>query len=96
METTGCCQQNKKTPFTEYSLVKAGSSIIKHFVDPTYNAFVEKDVKEERLKACNSCSELEEFLGKKRCKICLCFVEAKSSLVDQDCPYPNGSKWPRT
>jgi hypothetical protein len=73
--------------------VKAGASVIKHFTDPTYNAFVEKEVKEERLKSCNSCSEAEEFFSKKRCKICLCFVEAKASLVDQDCPHPKGSKW---
>ena len=90
-----CCPEKEKKPFTEYSLVKAGASIIKHFTDPTYDAFVEEDIKKERLKSCENCEELTEFFGKKQCKICSCFVNAKASLVDQDCPHPNGSKWQR-
>ena len=88
-----CCNEKYKGPFTKYSIVQAGQSLIKHFVDPTYNAFSSEEDKNKRLKACNSCENSEEFLGKKRCKICLCFTEAKASLVDQTCPHPNGDKW---
>jgi len=91
----GCDCQDEKTnkPFTEYSLMKAGKSIIKHFTDPTYDAFSSPELKAERLKKCESCDMREEFFGKNRCKICLCFLEAKASLVDQDCPHPEGSRW---
>lgn len=88
-----CCNNNKKTPFTEHSLINAGASVIKHFTDPTYNAFVNDEVQQERLKICGSCEELESFISMKRCKVCLCFLDAKTKLVDQDCPHPNGSKW---
>lgn len=89
---SNCCP-NKKTPFTEHSLIDAGKSLIKHFTDPTYNAFVDEETKNNRIKACESCENLDEFFGKKRCKICLCFIDAKASLKDQDCPHINGSKW---
>ena len=91
-----CCPYNPdKVPFTEYSIVKAGTSLIKHFTSPTYNAFVEEAVKNKRIEVCNSCEELGEFFGKQQCKICKCFIKAKASLSDQDCPHPQGSKWPR-
>jgi hypothetical protein len=89
-----CCEENKKSkPFTQYSIVEAGKSVIRHFVDPTYNAFAEEDEKNTRIKTCNSCENMEVFFGKKRCKVCLCFIEAKASLIDQTCPHPNGDKW---
>jgi hypothetical protein len=88
-----CQNENNSKPFTEYSIVKASKSIIKHFTDPSYNAFVSDEVKAERLKKCEDCDLRDEFFGKKRCSVCLCFLEAKSSLVDQDCPHPQGSKW---
>jgi len=90
-----CCERQEKKPFTKYSIVEAGKSIIKHFVDPTYNAFVDEDTKKTRVKACSSCENKEEFFGKSRCKICLCFIEAKASLVEQTCPHPKGDKWLR-
>ena len=49
--------------------------------------------KYERINECLNCDKIEDFLGKKRCQVCLCFIEAKASLIDQDCPHPNGSKW---
>jgi hypothetical protein len=89
-----CCEENKKSkPFTQYSIVEAGKSVIRHFVDPTYNAFIEEEEKNTRIKTCNSCENMEVFLSKKRCKVCLCFIEAKASLTDQTCPHPNGDKW---
>jgi protein-arginine kinase activator protein McsA len=91
-----CCEEKKFQPFTQHSLLNAGVSVIKHILDPNYNAFVEKEIKDERLKACNSCEMNEMFLGKKRCKVCSCFTDAKSSLLDQDCPHPGGSKWQRS
>ena len=89
----GCCNDNK-TYLTD-SLIQAGKSIIKHFTDPKYDAFVSSEIKEERLKICDSCEEQEMFLGKRRCKICLCFLEAKASLTDQTCPNPTGNRWLR-
>jgi hypothetical protein len=91
-----CCEdKNKKKPFTQFSIVEAGTSVIRHFVDPTYNAFADKDIKNKRIKTCDSCENIEEFFSKKRCKICLCFIEAKASLIDQTCPHPEGDRWLR-
>jgi len=89
-----CCPERDKKPFTEYSLVKAGKSVIKHFTDSTYNAFVPEEVKLERLKVCSECEMEREVFGLKNCKACDCFLEAKASLVEMDCEHPEGSKWP--
>ena len=86
-----CCEH--KEPFTKYSIVEAGTSIIKHFVDPSYNAFSAPEEKKRRIEICLICDNKEKFLGKKRCKICLCFIEPKASLEDQFCPHPNGNRW---
>lgn len=87
-----CCNKNKKN-FTDYSIVKAGKSIIKHYTDPAYNAFSEKEEKKRRMEICLECEMVENFLGKKRCKVCLCFIDPKTSLVDQTCPHPKNDKW---
>lgn len=87
-----CCGKKGK-PTTEHSLVKAGKSVIRHFTDPNYNAFSSDEEKKKRLKACGSCDKQETFMGKNRCQVCLCFVDAKASLVDQTCPHPNGNRW---
>jgi hypothetical protein len=87
-----CCQETKNKPFTEHSLVKAGKSLVRHFVDPSYDAFSGEDEKTKRLKACNSCEKLTDFMGKKQCSLCACFVEPKASLIDQECPHPE-NKW---
>ena len=89
-----CCPEREKKPFTEYSLVKAGKSIIKHFSDETYDAFVSQDLKAERLKVCSGCQHQTEVFGLKKCKACSCFLDAKASLVEMDCEHPEGSKWP--
>jgi hypothetical protein len=89
-----CCGNKKRTePFTQYSIIDAGKSVIRHFVDSKYDAFSPEDEKNKRVKACESCENMELFFGKKRCKICLCFIEAKASLIDQTCPHPKGNKW---
>lgn len=89
-----CCGENKKSkPFTQYSIIDAGKSVLRHFVDPTYDAFTVEEEKNKRIKACDSCENMELFFSKKRCKICLCFIEAKASLIDQTCPHPKGDKW---
>jgi hypothetical protein len=59
------CEDDKK-PFTKFSLVNAGISVIKHFTDSTYNAFADEEIKKKRLDACNSCENLTEFLGKRQ------------------------------
>ncbi len=89
-----CCPEREKKPFTEYSLVKAGKSIIKHFSDETYDAFVGQELKEERLKVCSGCEFQTEVFGLKNCKACSCFLDAKASLIEMDCEHPEGSKWP--
>ncbi len=89
----GCCGQPDKKPFTKYSLLKAGASVIRNYTDPTYNAFSSDEVKDDRLKACKDCDMLGEFFGKKQCTVCKCFVEPKAALIDQVCPHPTGSKW---
>lgn len=85
--------RNKKT-FVQKSIVKAGISIIKHFTNQEYDAFVTPEQKAARLAACENCELLRKKWGANRCGICKCFVEAKSSLKDQTCPHPKGSKWP--
>lgn len=87
-----CCGENKGT-FTKYSLLQAGASVIRHFLDPTYDAFSPPEIKQTRLEACQKCEMLGEFFGKKQCSVCKCFVEPKSALIDQKCPHPQGSKW---
>jgi hypothetical protein len=89
-----CCPERDKKPFTEYSLVKAGKSVIKHFTDSTYDAFVPDEEKSERLKACSACEMEREVFGLKNCAACNCFLEAKASLIEMDCEHPEGSKWP--
>lgn len=91
----GCCDGKRSKTFTQYSIVKAGKSLIKNFIDPTYNAFVDPQTKKTRLDACRKCEMLETFFNKERCKVCLCFIEPKSSLVDQSCPHPEIDKWQR-
>ena len=87
-----CCRSEKK-PFTQYSIVKAGKSIFKHYTDPNYDAFSTEDEKLRRIEICDSCEKLEFFFDKKRCKECMCFIEAKASLIDQSCPHSTGNKW---
>ena len=88
-----CCGKINKSPFTKYSLLQAGASIIKHYLDPTYDAFSSDELKKERLEICDKCEMMGEFFGKKQCKACKCFIEPKTSLKDQKCPYPEKSKW---
>lgn len=88
-----CCGNKKGETFTKYSLVDAGISVIKHFTDPTYDAFVDENIKKQRIKACESCEYVSEKFGTLQCKICSCFITAKASLKDQTCPHPKGEKW---
>jgi hypothetical protein len=90
--SSDCCGKEKK-PFTKYSLFQAGKSIIKHYLDPKYNAFSSPEIKAARLDACNNCEHLTVLVKRKQCLICKCFIEPKASLIDQKCPHPQGSKW---
>lgn len=90
--SSGCCGE-KPEPFTRYSLLHAGASVIRHFLDPTYDAFSPPEIKESRLQACQECDMIGDFFGKKQCQVCKCFIEPKSALIDQKCPHPKGSKW---
>ena len=89
------CPDQKRESLLKHSLIDAGKSIIKHFTNSSYDAFVSYEEKERRLKICEECENKIEFFGKKQCKICLCFINPKSSLKDQDCPHPEGNKWQR-
>ena len=88
-----CCNNDNKPMTTTYSLMKAGSSIIKHYLNPTYNAYASEETKNERILVCKDCELLTSFMGKQQCKACKCFIELKTSLVDQTCPHPKGNKW---
>ena len=87
-----CCGQ-KSEPFIKSSLIEAGKSIIKHYINAEYDAFSSTEIKEKRIKACDSCDMLGEFFGKKQCTLCKCFIEPKAALIDQFCEHPKGSKW---
>jgi hypothetical protein len=93
-EKMPCCNEKKK-PLTEYSIVKAGQSIIKQLIDPSYDAFASTEIKEERMKTCKECEKIAFLVNKPMCSVCGCFLTAKTSLIDQDCPHPEGSKWPK-
>lgn len=87
-----CCNNNKKG-FFDNSLLDAGKSIVKYITDDSYDAFVSESEKESRMKICHECEQFDIFLNLKRCKICLCFLDAKTKLKDQSCPHPTGNKW---
>ncbi len=86
------CNCDDSEPLLKSSLIQAGKSVIKHFLNPTYQAFVSDEIKEKRLKICNSCENLTSFLGQNQCSICKCFLGAKASLIDQNCPDKN-DRW---
>jgi hypothetical protein len=45
-------------------------------------------VQKERIAICNSCPDLNNTI--RQCKLCLCFVDAKTKLKNQGCP---ADKW---
>ena len=87
-----CCS-GKSDPFTGYSLVQAAKSVIKHFTESEYDAFVTEDEKRRRLDICEKCENITNSFGKKQCGVCSCFLDAKAALKDQECPHAKGNKW---
>lgn len=88
-----CCEENNPPKPTEHSLVQAGKSIIKHFTDVNYNAFLDEESQNARMEICKSCESITERLGSPVCGVCGCFLVAKVKLESQMCPHPNGNKW---
>lgn len=52
------------------------------------NLLASEDLHKERLNICLSCQHLYEPTG--NCKLCYCFVRAKTKLKGQSCPI---KKW---
>ena len=52
---------------------------------------VPEEVKETRLEICNSCPRL--LLPTKNCKECGCFVAAKTSFKQEECPLGKWGSW---
>lgn len=50
--------------------------------------FVDNNIQKERITICNSCPDLNTTI--RQCKICWCFVDAKTTLKDAECPV---KKW---
>ena len=50
--------------------------------------FADEKTQQERIAICNSCPELNDSL--RQCKVCLCFVDAKTKLKSSSCPV---KKW---
>lgn len=75
------------------NLVNATGDVIKGFVDNKFDPYVTSDIKQKRLNICKDCDKLTSFLGKDQCSICYCFIEPKTSLINQSCPHPDGPKW---
>jgi hypothetical protein len=74
------------------SVVKNNMSIVnklKHRLDSTKRIFeiVDSHIAIERISICNSC---EHLTGLRRCRMCGCFVDAKTKLADSNCPI---KKW---
>lgn len=55
---------------------------------PVIEIFVEDNIQKERIAICNSCPDLNAKV--RQCKICWCFVDAKTTLKDAECPV---KKW---
>lgn len=58
-----------------------------------YDPLVSKEIQEKRLELCRNCDKHTVTLEKLRCTVCTCFLQAKTSLKDQECPHPDGPKW---
>jgi hypothetical protein len=69
------------------------TSAVKIATTENYNPFVAKEEAERRLEICRNCELHTTTLNKLRCKICGCFLGAKTLLKDQYCPHPDGKKW---
>ncbi len=59
-------------------------SKLKETYDAVTSGFVEKEIQEERYAICEDCSEFRTSL--KQCKICNCFMPAKTLFNQSNCP----------
>lgn len=48
------------------------------------------NLSESRMKICNRCEHLSNKLVLKQCRLCGCFIVAKTKLLGEKCPL---SKW---
>ena len=46
--------------------------------------FADEKTRQERIDICNACPELNHSL--RQCRVCLCFVDAKTKLKSSACP----------
>jgi hypothetical protein len=59
-------------------------SKLKETYDAVTSGFVEKEIQATRYKICEDCSEFRTSL--KQCKICNCFMPAKTLFNQSKCP----------
>jgi hypothetical protein len=59
-------------------------SKLKETYDAVTSGFVEKEIQVTRYKICEDCSEFRTSL--KQCKICNCFMPAKTLFNQSNCP----------
>lgn len=59
-------------------------SRLKETVDAVTSGFIEKDIQSARYKICEDCSEFRKTL--RQCKICSCFMPAKTLFNKSKCP----------
>ena len=80
------------------SLVEQGKNLAKTVADVTRNVlnkrgiFATEEIKQERLKICDSCEWINTEKINKRCRVCGCFVFPKASIILEECPK---GKWPK-
>jgi hypothetical protein len=89
------CENEKNFSFKEAlkSVTKAANSGVKTILHTNYEPLVSKKISKERMEICKQCEYHTLLLKKSRCSICGCFLTAKTSLREQSCPHPDGSKW---
>ena len=57
-----------------------------------YAVFAPKVVRQQRTKVCRGCPEFDS--GARQCKACTCFIDAKVSVLVEECPAKRwGAIW---
>ena len=73
------------------NLAKFTFEVVKDTISLSKPLFVPKNIEKERLDICNAC---EYYMEKyKRCKMCGCFMEAKTKFSTSECPDGRWSKF---
>jgi hypothetical protein len=82
----GCGCGNKQTTVQNVTTASSQSSLIA-------KVFVSSDVQKARMALCKECEHFESMLA--RCKICGCFLEAKTRLAGFHCALDQIGETPK-